>query len=35
LFFNPRWKPAVGFAILILSLLFWPHGIFGQAKRRT
>jgi neutral amino acid transport system permease protein len=35
LFFNPRWKPAVGFAILILSLLFWPHGIFGQAKRRS
>ena len=32
LFFNPRWKPAVGFAILILTLLFMPHGIFGQAS---
>jgi neutral amino acid transport system permease protein len=35
LFFNPRWKPAVGFAILILTLLFMPRGIFGRKKART
>jgi neutral amino acid transport system permease protein len=35
LFFNPRWKPAVGFSILILTLLFWPNGIFGRAARRS
>lgn len=35
LFFNPRWKPAVGFAILILTLLFLPNGIFGRARRRS
>ena len=33
LFFNPRWKPAVGFALLILILLFMPRGIFGRAAR--
>ena len=32
LVFNPRWKPAVGFAILILILLFMPQGIFGRAS---
>jgi len=35
LLFNPRWKPAVGFAILILTLLFLPQGIFGKARRRS
>lgn len=35
LFFNPRWKPAVGFAILILTLLFMPRGIFGRKKARS
>ena len=32
LLFNARWKPAVGFALLILILLFMPQGIFGQAS---
>ncbi|HEX4767890.1 MAG TPA: branched-chain amino acid ABC transporter permease [Lichenihabitans sp.] len=35
LFVNARWKPAVGFAILIVTLLFMPQGIFGQARRRS
>ena len=35
LFFNPRWKPAVGFAILILTLLLLPRGIMGRKKART
>lgn len=35
LFFNPRWKPAVGFAILILTLLLLPQGIFGKASRKS
>jgi neutral amino acid transport system permease protein len=35
LFFNPRWKPAVGFAILILTLLVMPRGIFGRKKARS
>jgi neutral amino acid transport system permease protein len=35
LLFNPRWKPAVGFAILILTLLFLPQGIFGKPRRRS
>ncbi len=35
LFFNPRWKPAVGFAILILTLLLMPRGIFGRKKVRA
>ncbi len=35
LFFNPRWKPAVGFAILILTLLLLPQGIFGKARRKS
>lgn len=33
LMFNARWKPAVGFALLILMLLFMPQGIFGRKKR--
>jgi len=35
LFFNPRWKPAVGFAILILTLLLLPRGIMGHKKARA
>jgi neutral amino acid transport system permease protein len=35
LFFNPRWKPAVGFAILILTLLVLPRGIMGRRRGRT
>jgi branched-subunit amino acid ABC-type transport system permease component len=35
LLFNARWKPAVGFALLILVLLFMPQGIFGRAARRS
>lgn len=35
LFFNARWKPAVGFGLLILMLLFMPQGIFGRARRRS
>ena len=35
LFFNPRWKPAVGFAILILTLLLLPRGIFGRKRARS
>lgn len=35
LLFNPRWKPAVGFSILILTLLFMPNGIFGKKRRRS
>jgi len=35
LFFNPRWKPAVGFAILILTLLLLPRGIMGRGKARA
>lgn len=35
LLFNARWKPAVGFALLILMLMFMPQGIFGRAKRRS
>ena len=34
LFFNPRWKPAVGFVILILTLLLMPRGIFGRRRTR-
>ena len=35
LFVNPRWKPAVGFAILILTLLVLPRGIFGRKRARA
>ena len=34
LFFNPRWKPAIGFVILILTLLLMPRGIFGRKRAR-
>ena len=34
LFVNTRWKPAIGFAILILTLLWMPRGIFGRKKAR-
>jgi neutral amino acid transport system permease protein len=34
LFLNPRWKPAIGFAILILTLLLMPRGIFGRRRAR-
>jgi neutral amino acid transport system permease protein len=34
LFFNARWKPAIGFAILVLTLLLMPRGIFGRKKAR-
>ncbi len=35
LFFNTRWKPVVGFAILILMLLIMPRGIFGSGRARS
>jgi neutral amino acid transport system permease protein len=35
LFFNPRWKPVVGFAILIVMLIVLPRGIFGQKRARS
>jgi neutral amino acid transport system permease protein len=35
LFFNARWKPVVGFAILILMLLVMPRGIFGSGRARS
>lgn len=35
LFVNPRWKPSVGFVILILTLLVLPQGIFGKARRKS
>lgn len=35
LFMNPRWKPAVGFVILILTLLVLPQGIFGKTRRKS
>jgi len=35
LLLNARWKPAVGFALLILMLLLMPQGIFGKARRRS
>jgi neutral amino acid transport system permease protein len=35
LFFNARWKPVVGFAILILVLLVMPRGIFGSGRARS
>ncbi|MEO8543990.1 MAG: branched-chain amino acid ABC transporter permease [Betaproteobacteria bacterium] len=35
LFFNPRWKPSVGFVILILTLLVLPQGIFGKTRRKS
>lgn len=35
LFVNPRWKPAVGFVILIATLLVLPQGIFGKTRRKS
>jgi neutral amino acid transport system permease protein len=35
LFFNARWKPVVGFAILIVMLLVMPRGIFGSGRARS
>jgi neutral amino acid transport system permease protein len=35
LFFNARWKPEVGFGILILMLLVMPRGIFGSGRARS
>jgi neutral amino acid transport system permease protein len=35
LFFNARWKPVIGFAILILMLLVMPRGIFGARRPRS
>jgi branched-subunit amino acid ABC-type transport system permease component len=35
LFFNTRWKPVVGFAILIVMLLVMPRGIFGGGRARS
>jgi len=33
LFFSARWKPVVGFSLLLFLLLFMPRGIFGRGKR--
>jgi neutral amino acid transport system permease protein len=35
LFVNTRWKPAIGFAILILALLVLPRGIMGRRRARA
>ena len=35
LIINPRWKPSVGFVILILTLLVLPQGIFGKSRRKS
>jgi branched-chain amino acid transport system permease protein len=32
LLIEPRWKTAVGFAVLILALILRPQGIFGRAR---
>lgn len=32
LFLNARWKPAVGFVILILTLLVLPRGLYGRKR---
>jgi neutral amino acid transport system permease protein len=32
LIFDPQWKTAVGFVVLILALIIRPQGIFGRAK---
>jgi neutral amino acid transport system permease protein len=29
---EPRWKTAIGFAVLILALILRPQGIFGKAR---
>ena len=33
LLFDPRWKVAVGFAILIAALIVRPQGLFGRRER--
>jgi branched-subunit amino acid ABC-type transport system permease component len=33
--FRKRWKPVVGFAILILMLLIMPRGILGSGRARS
>ena len=35
LLINARWKPVVGFAILILMLIAMPRGIFGTGRARS
>jgi branched-subunit amino acid ABC-type transport system permease component len=35
LLINARWKPVVGFAILIAMLLAMPRGIFGRGQARS
>jgi branched-subunit amino acid ABC-type transport system permease component len=35
LFLSTRWKPVVGFAILIIMLLVMPRGIFGGGRARS
>jgi branched-subunit amino acid ABC-type transport system permease component len=30
--FAPRWKPAVGFVILVATLLVRPEGILGKRR---
>jgi neutral amino acid transport system permease protein len=32
LVFNPRWKPTVGFVILVLTLLVLPQGLLGRNR---
>jgi neutral amino acid transport system permease protein len=32
LLINTRWKPGVGFVILILTLILLPQGIFGRKR---
>lgn len=34
LFIDPRWKLAIGFAVLIATLILRPNGLLGQAVRR-
>jgi neutral amino acid transport system permease protein len=34
LFVDPRWKLAIGFAVLIVTLILRPNGLLGQAVRR-
>jgi neutral amino acid transport system permease protein len=34
LFVDPRWKLAIGFAVLIVTLIVRPSGLLGQAVRR-
>jgi neutral amino acid transport system permease protein len=34
LFIDPRWKLAIGFVVLIATLILRPNGLLGQAVRR-